>query len=922
MPVLPLDVFWKKFTESGLLSVDKIPGVQAACLDAMKQSGSLGNQTALSAQWLVRQGIVTLWQAKQLVKGNANGFFMGDYRLLEKHEMPLGGVVYRGRHDPTKQSVSLVPIDDPASQRVEVWTEIVRHVERAAETTSPVLSRTWALESTGEHRFIVCEDLGAAVSIAAVGQASRWPIVEALLAAFSVCRGVAEIHRLGGVHGLISTRVVVGSAADLAEHKGLRLLQYPLSGDPLCLVAADSLRSPQIVSKLAEQICFIPPERLVLGEPATPMGDVYGVGCLLHTLLTGSPIVLQESPVATATYIREKAAHLSTLWPPIEGCPKEVQSLLDFMTATDPRRRYCDAAEAADAIAVCLQCPKVSPELPPQRTLQKNLLAVVNKGTTTVGSTSRNKATKISRRYQNLSTLSISAVMIFAVMAIFSMWWTWSRYELGSSEVSDVPVVSETPSSSSNARPQGMSSVVDELAFVITPDNSLPWMPPSEPTRLLFRYLPPGSQLIFSVRPVDFLESKDGQLMLKAGGDGLRQIIVMLERLVKSPLSEIETLQVSWQADENGMPLVAIWAHRSKADSQASDVSAVLDSTSPAEVIEGWLRWYPQGETGSDVVIAPPTLMDGLVKASGAESELPRSMRPLRPILDGSRHLTVLGSPHYFVRDGRVLLPAMIMPLLEPIGHMLGDDCPAAAVSMHLDDRTYFELDAVSPAVGSARSLKQHLENDLRKVSEKTEAVISGQDLDVYGRLLVIRLPELLRLWQQNIRVGAEGRDLVVANSYLPEMAAHNIVLAGSLLLEQISANPVGVSVGEATSMNTQESVISRLQKPVTLAFDSDSLETAVEMLSEATGVTIEIAGKDLELQGITKNQSFGLSERGQSGADVLLTILQKSEGKPGQLVYVFRKDEEDDKVVITTKISAQQRGEQLPEVFQLRGTD
>ncbi|MBT4158436.1 MAG: hypothetical protein HOD99_06330, partial [Planctomycetaceae bacterium] len=691
----------------------------------------------------------------------------------------------------------------------------------------------------------------------------------------------------------------------------------PLFGDPLCLIAADSLRSPQIVSKLAEQICFVPPERLVSGEPVTPMGDVYGIGCLLHTLLTGSPVVLKESPAATVTYICEKAAHLSTLWPPIEGCPEEVQTLLDFMTATDPRRRYCDAAEAADAIAVCLQCSKVSPELPPQRTLQKNLLAVVNKGAAPVGSTLRNRPTKISRRYRKLSTLSVSAVMIFAVMASFSMWWTWSRYGLVPSEVSDITVVSETPSSASDVQPQGIPSLVDEQAFVITPDDSLPWMPPSEPTRLLFRYLPPGSQLIFSGRPADFLESKDGQLVLKAGGDVFRQVVVMLERLVKSPLSEIETLQVSWQADENGMPLVAIWAHRSKADSPVSIVSAISKSTTPAEVIEGWLRWYPRGETGSDVVIATPMLMDGLVMTSGAESELPRSMRPLRPILDGSRHLTVLGSPHYFVHDGRVLLPAMIMPLLDPIAHILGDDCPAAAVSMHLDDRTYFELDAVSPAVGSARSLKQYFENDLRKVSKKTEALISGRDLDIYGRLLVIRLPELLRLWQQNIRVGAEGRDLVVANSYLPEMAAHNIVLAGSLLLEQISANPDDLSIGGAMSMNIPESVVGNLQKPVTLAFDSDSLETAVEMLSEATGVTIEIAGKDLELQGITKNQSFGLSERGRSGADVLLTILQKSEGKPGQLVYVFRKDGEHDKVVITTKISAQQRGEQLPEVFQ-----
>ena len=44
-------------------------------------------------------------------------------------------------------------------------------------------------------------------------------------------------------------------------------------------------------------------------------------------------------------------------------------------------------------------------------------------------------------------------------------------------------------------------------------------MPPTEPSRLVFRYLPPGSQLILSARPADFMMSKDGQLVLKAGGE-------------------------------------------------------------------------------------------------------------------------------------------------------------------------------------------------------------------------------------------------------------------------------------------------------------------------------------------------------------------------------------------------------------------
>ncbi len=109
MPVLPLDVFWEKLAESQLLSADQISDVRAAYLAVMKDSNSQENQTALAAQWLVRQRVVTLWQAKELTKGNASNFFMGDYRLLDKHEMSPGGVVYQGRHEPVSYTHLTLP---------------------------------------------------------------------------------------------------------------------------------------------------------------------------------------------------------------------------------------------------------------------------------------------------------------------------------------------------------------------------------------------------------------------------------------------------------------------------------------------------------------------------------------------------------------------------------------------------------------------------------------------------------------------------------------------------------------------------------------------------------------------------------------------------------------------------------------------
>ena len=863
----------------------------------------------------MRQRIVTLWQAKELTKGNASNFFIGDYRLLDKRDMSPGGVVYQGRHEPTRQAVSLVPIDDSASQRVEVWTEVVRQVERAAETTSPVLSRTWALESAGGNRFIVCEDLLSQVSVAEASQTRRWPVVEAVKAILLVCRGVAEIHRLGGVHGMISTSVLVGASTETPSQKEPRLLQYPLTGDPLGVFAADPLRSPQVVARFAEKICFVPPERLISGKPGTPAGDVYGMGCLLHTLLVGRPVVWKGSSLATGAFVREEGRRGASLWPPIEGCPAEIQKLLDYMTATDPYRRYCDAVEAGDAIAACLQCSAISPGLPPQRAFQPNLLAVAAESGVEAKTSGRGKTKKQNQIFQMLSVPSIIAGVLLVAFTAFSIWRTFSRFEIGSEKESQIKVTERAGSAALEAS-AGTLPVGKEKKFILDSDDELPWMPPTEPSRLVFRYLPSGSQLILSARPADFMLSKDGQLVLKAGGESLQEMIVLLEDLVQCSLAKIETLQVSWQADENGLPLVAIWARRHGAVTQESRNDEASNVAVPVEGSGGWLRWYPHGEDGVDVVVAMPQLMDALMVTTTEESELPRSMRPLGPVLDGSRQLTLLGSPHFLVHDGRVLLPATTMPLLDPIENVLGADCPAAAVSVHLDDRTYFELDAVSPAIGSARGLDRQLDVGLHEVSEKAEAVISSRDLDVYGRRLVIRLPEMLRIGQRYLRVGIEGRDLVVANSYLPEMAAHNIVLAASLLLDQIQAKPISRRIVEDKSVDVQQSAVVKLQRPVTLVFDSDSLETAIEMLSEAVGITIEIAGKDLESEGITKNQSFGLSERDRPANEVLRTILRKSESKPGQLIYVFREDGDDEKIVITTNTIAQQRDEKIPKVF------
>ena len=78
----------------------------------------------------------------------------------------------------------------------------------------------------------------------------------------------------------------------------------------------------------------------------------------------------------------------------------------------------------------------------------------------------------------------------------------------------------------------------------------------------------------------------------------------------------------------------------------------------------------------------------------------------------------------------------------------------------------------------------------------------------------------------------------------------------------------------------------------------------------------MEILGGDLQLEGITKNQSFSLDERDKTVDDVLRVILAKS-NSDGKLVYIVQEKDGEEWVAITTRAAVAKRGDKLPPGFE-----
>lgn len=457
----------------------------------------------------------------------------------------------------------------------------------------------------------------------------------------------------------------------------------------------------------------------------------------------------------------------------------------------------------------------------------------------------------------------------------------------------------------------------------------LPWAPPTAPTPLELAYLPAGSQLVVAARPAALLADEEGRRFVRALGPRVEAALAAVAATCGCRPADIESLQAGCQAAGTDAAVVGWTARLGAATTLPTDEAWRARTWGPGtpaaragETIHagpGASAWAPSSGAGRVLVVAPAAALAEIV-AAAAEADppplvVPSDLERLVGVLHGSRHLTVVGSPQYLRHGGRAILAGEFAPLAAGVEALLGDDVQAAALSVHCGAEFFVELDAIAtldlkPAAHAAR-----LAERIAGLPGAVEALCTSGSLHPYGRDLVASLPAMLRALAAHVRTGAEGR-VAVATVRLPRPAAHNLALAAELLLAQrggTAAAPADAGPPGA------DGALARLDRPLTLRFAKDTLEKAIQMIAEEVGVPIDIAGPDLQREGVTKNQSFAIDERDRPAADVLRVILAKADPK-GTLVYVVRTQGGHESIEITTRAAVARRGDRLPPAFQEAG--
>lgn len=480
-----------------------------------------------------------------------------------------------------------------------------------------------------------------------------------------------------------------------------------------------------------------------------------------------------------------------------------------------------------------------------------------------------------------------------------------------------------TANQSATLQPEASAQRVDKTVQaasdqLIEDNGRTLWVSPTAGQPLPAELLPPGSQLMIWLRPAELFANDVGKESARVFESQVISLAGKLKSSLNLQIQEIESLAVAVRPGETIGTL---------------DVTLVVRPDGFTSVTGSDLNSVPQVQkrggqsllefSNKQYVLGNVDTLAEIVELRGESPPLSREMEQLLEVSDSARHASLLVAPSFLFAEGKPIFSGGAEALEEPLFEQLPDDLRGVLASAHCDSKRFFwELRAAARADLPAPRLSGRFIGQIEKWPQQLQLALLELSPHPHSRRLVANLPAMARVMSRYARRGVINKQ-VVLNGYLPPTAGHNLLMAAELMLAQQSGGGTvsSIAASPTTSEPAEKTIEQRLQQNVTVSFDRDTLEMSLRILAEELEVPISIAGGDLQLEGITKNQSFGLDLQNQPAGQVLVEILRRANpdktatgpaDTKQKLVYVIG----EQKITVTTRAAAKKRGEQLPAIF------
>ncbi|MEW4489654.1 hypothetical protein AB1L42_16350 [Thalassoglobus sp. JC818] len=436
--------------------------------------------------------------------------------------------------------------------------------------------------------------------------------------------------------------------------------------------------------------------------------------------------------------------------------------------------------------------------------------------------------------------------------------------------------------------------------------------------------MPSGVNFVVHFRPADlWSDSRDAQILRASLTENVTNWLeTTLQELCHRSPSEIEEVVLGYIIGARGT---------------TPDLCAVIHLKSPEKMstlIDEFKGEYLYDITERpDLRIKVNETQGSLIKDEQTIAILPAHLAgeleysidtPNRDISEGMDHLlretdrdklfTVVGNVADLRRHTDVLFPPASQQIIQQSLDWLGDDVEMVSWEVNPSPYLHSELMLRVTNTSSPTKVKERLQQQFAALPERLwkDVCLKMAPSEMRFRQFIGRLPAMVEAVRQSTVTNTATRYLTMT-TVLPQKAAPNLALATLFTLDEASRTDFTQTVDtQPQTDEPQKSVRERLKNPVDAEFNRMPLEKAFTYLCEEIGVVLEVDGIALENAGFTRNmpQTFNL---GIVPAERAMAEIVNTYQEPGRTMAISV-DESQNKIILTTKKFADQRGLEIYE--------
>jgi eukaryotic-like serine/threonine-protein kinase len=301
----------------------------------------LPEEPARAAGVLVKNGLLTRFQASQLMAGRHRGFVIGQLRVLDK--LGKGGMatVFLCEQLALRRRVAVKILPQHHAKDIGVRERFYREARAAAVLDHPNIVRVHDINCTGDLHYLVMEYVEGVDLQAVLQKSGPLGFMQAVGYASQAAAGLQHAHEKGLVHRDIKPANLFVDKQGVVKILDMGLARF--FADP-----KDDLTRQYDNGAVLGTVDFLSPEQAIASSSVDHRADIYSLGATLYMLIVGRPpfegstaqkllSVQLKEPTAVALLRRD--------------VPPELSDVVARMMAKEPAERFQSAAEVIEALS-------------------------------------------------------------------------------------------------------------------------------------------------------------------------------------------------------------------------------------------------------------------------------------------------------------------------------------------------------------------------------------------------------------------------------------------------------------------------------------------------------------------------------------------------------------------------------------------